>query len=237
MLVLPKDPDAKKEEIREAITQVIEKFPQVLDFYIKDKEDHGDEAVSVSKQRVREVETWFIDHVRQFVREHLEPGGFYQIPGNSYDEARQRLMFLKDVIENKGGHRLFYLNGQPIEREADLQILYRLTWFATPSDVSREANDGRGPADFKASRGAKDKTLVEFKLAKNTHLERNLAKQSEIYEKASDATHPSLKAILFFSDEQLAKVKEILKRLKLQDSPHVVLIDACADNKPSGSKA
>jgi hypothetical protein len=237
MLVLPKDPDAKREEIREAITQVIEKFPQVLDFYIKDKEDHGDEAVSVSKQRVREVETWFIDHVRQFVREHLEPGGFYQIPGNSYDEARQRLMFLKDVIENKGGHRLFYLNGQPIEREADLQILYRLTWFATPSDVSREANDGRGPADFKASRGAKDKTLVEFKLAKNTHLERNLAKQSEIYEKASDATHPSLKAILFFSDEQLAKVKEILKRLKLQDSPHVVLIDACADNKPSGSKA
>lgn len=98
-------------------------------------------------------------------------------------------------------------------------------------------NDGRGPADFKASRGAIDKTLVEFKLAKNTQLERNLEKQAEIYQKASDATHPSLKAILYFSEEQLQRVLTILKRLKLERSPHIVLIDGCADNKPSGSKA
>jgi hypothetical protein len=147
---------------------------------------------------VHEVETWFVEHVREFVRVYLEPGGFYQVRGNTYDEAKSRLMFLKDVIENKGGHPIFYLDGQPIEREADLHILYRFTWYATPSDISREVNDGRGPADFKASRGATDKTLVEFKLAKNTHLERQLAKQVELYEKASDVTHPSLKAILYF---------------------------------------
>jgi len=235
--VLPGDPEATKEETRQAISRVIEKFPQILDYYIRDKEEHGDQAVSISKTRVREAETWFIEHVRQFVQEHLEPGGFYRIPGDSYDEARQRLMFLKDVIENKGGHRIFYLNGRPIEREADLHILYRLTWFATPSDVSREVNDGRGPADFKVSRGASDKTLVEFKLAKNAQLERNLTNQSEVYERASDATRPSLKAILYFSDDQLERVFIILKRLKLENSPHIVLIDACADNKPSGSKA
>jgi hypothetical protein len=95
----------------------------------------------------------------------------------------------------------------------------------------------RGPADFKVSRGARDKALVEFKLAKNTQLERNLTNQSEVYEKASDATHPSLKAILYFSDEQFERVIEILKRLKLQNSPHIILIDGRADNKPSGSKA
>lgn len=110
------------------------------------------------------------------------------------------------MIENKGGHRIFYVKGVPIQRESDLHILYRLTWFATDSDVSREVNDGRGPADFKTSRGAKDKTIIEFKLAKNTQLERNLAKQAEIYEKASDATNPSLKAILCFDDGQLQRV-------------------------------
>jgi len=235
--VLPDDPDATKEEIRNAITQVIEKFPQVLDYYIRDKEKHGDQAVSISKARVRAVEIWFVEHVRQFVREYLDPGGFYQIPGNTYDEAKQRLMFLKDVIENKGGHRIFYVEGRPIEREADLHILYRLTWFATSSDISREVNDGRGPADFKVSRGSPDKTLVEFKLAKNTQLERNLANQSGVYEKASDATRPSLKAILYFSDDQLERVHTILKRLKLENSSHIVLIDASVDNKPSGSKA
>lgn len=235
--VLPEDPDASKEEIREAIANAIEQFPQVLDYYIRDKEDHGEEAVSVSKERVQIVQIRFVEHVRRFVQDFLDPGGFYAIHGNTYDEARSRLLFLKDVIENKGGHRIFYVDGQPIEREADLQILYRLTWFATPSDVSREVNDGRGPADYKLSRGGADKTLVEFKLAKNTQLERNLAKQTDIYEKASDATNPSLKAILFFSDEQLQRVMSILQRLKLEGSPHIFLIDARADNKPSGSKA
>jgi hypothetical protein len=178
-----------------------------------------------------------VAHVAELVRNYLDPGGFYAIGARTYDEARRRLLFLKDVIENKGGHRMFYIDGKPIEREADLHILYRLTWFATPSDISREVNDGRGPADFKASRGASDKTLVEFKLAKNSHLERNLAKQAEIYEKASDATHPSLKAIVYFSDDQLDRVRGILNKLELDACPHIVLIDAAADNKPSGSKA
>ena len=146
-------------------------------------------------------------------------------------------MFLKDVIENKGGHKLFYVNGVPLKREADLQILYRLTWYATPSDITREANDGRGPADFKISRSAVDKTVVEFKLAKNTHLERNLEKQCEIYEAASDTTHPSIKAILYFDDAEYRKVQRIQKRLKLENNPNIVLIDACDYNKSSGSKA
>jgi hypothetical protein len=72
--VLPKDHGAKKEDIRKAVTEVIERFPQVLDFYIREKEDHGNEAVSVSRDRVHEVETWFVEHVREFVRVYLEPG-------------------------------------------------------------------------------------------------------------------------------------------------------------------
>ena len=54
--------------------------------------------------------------------------------------------------------------------------------------------------------------------------------------KASDTTHPSLKAILFFSDAQLDRVEAILNRLGLSNNPNVVLIDARA-NKPSASRA
>jgi len=71
-------------------------------------------------------------------------------------------LFLKDVIENKDGYRLFYVKGKPVKKEDDLQILFRLTWFATPSDVNREVNNGRGPVDYKISRGNIDKTLVEL---------------------------------------------------------------------------
>ncbi len=235
--VIPTGPKVKKKEVREAIGRAVERFPQVLDYYIRDKEDTGDQAASYAEARVREVEAVFIDQVRSLVTQYLDPGGFYRLSHNTYAEALERVMFLKDVIENKGGHKLFYVNGVPLEREADLHILYRLTWYATPSDITREANDGRGPADFKASRGAKDKTIVEFKLAKNTQLERNLQKQCDIYEKASDTTHPSIKAILYFDDLQYEKVKRILKKLGLERNENIILIDACDYNKPSGSHA
>jgi hypothetical protein len=114
--------------------------------------------------------------------------------------------------------------------------MYRLVWYGTESDVSREVDDGRGPADFKISRGAKDKTIVEFKLAKNTALERNLKKQAELYQKASDA-QGVVKAILFFSESEEERVARILKRLKLTEKENIILIDARSDNKPSASRA
>ena len=234
---IPRGPKVTKKEIRQAISRAVEHFPQVLDYYIRDKENNGDQALSFAEERVREGEVVYIRQVRSFVSEFLDPGGFYQLPYNTYEEALERVMFLKDVIENKGGHKLFYVNGNPIEREADLQILYRLTWYATATDVTREANDGRGPADFKVSRGASDKTIVEFKLAKNTQLERNLQKQCKIYEAASDATHPSIHVILYFNDSQYERVVSILRKLELEGNDSIVLIDACDDNKPSGSRA
>lgn len=235
--VMPDDPKTTKKDKRDAASRVIEKFPEVLDYYIREKEDSGDRATSIAETRVHEVETRFVSQVRQLVSQFLDPCGFYRTRGNTYDEAQERLNFLKDIVENKGGHKIFYMDGRPIERENDLHILYRLTWHATPSDVSREVNDGRGPADFKISRGADDKTIVEFKLAKNTHLEKNLAKQAEIYEQASDATHPSLKAIFYFNHREFERVFQILKRLKLEGNRNIFLIDASIDNKPSGSKA
>lgn len=97
-------------------------------------------------------------------------------------------------------------------------------------------NDGRGPVDFKISRGSNDKTLVEFKLASNPQLTRNLQKQLEVYKKASDVER-GYKVIFYFTRQELDRVNRILKELKMTDDPYVILVDARKDNKPSGSKA
>jgi hypothetical protein len=228
--------DAKAPEKRAAAASAIRSFPLVLEHYIRYQEDHGDQAKATSSAKVKESEALYVEHVRSLVDLLNSATQFYQQPSNTLEEARARVMFLKDVIENKGGHRLFYWKGRPLEREGDLQILYRLTWFGTPSDVSREVNDGRGPVDFKLSRGAKDKSLVEMKLASNTQLKRNLLNQLEVYQRASDANR-SLKVIIYFSASELERVRGILRELKLDTNPDVILIDARADNKPSGSKA
>jgi hypothetical protein len=232
--VLPKKP--KKKDERQAAFETIQHFPELIDFYIKLKEDTGDRASSMSAAVVELSQRLYERQFGQLPELLLRHTAFYSSGRDTYDDAYKRVQFLKDVIENKGGHRIFYFDGEPLEREEDLHILYRLTWYATVSDVTREANDGRGPVDFKVSRGSKDKTLVEFKLAKNSQLERNLRHQAEVYEKASDAER-TIKVILYFSTSEKRRVDAILKRLGWTDDKYIVLIDARADNKPSGSKA
>lgn len=153
--------DATEREFREAAAATVEQFPRVLDYYTAEKEATGDEAHAVSNAKVRETEIRFIEQIRALVNDHLSGTAFYEL-GDSFDAALRRVLFLKDVIENKDGYRLFYLKGNPLKREADLQIMYRLTWYATSYSVDREVNNGRGPVDYKVSRGSADGTLVEI---------------------------------------------------------------------------
>jgi hypothetical protein len=227
--------DMKEKERRSLAIYTLEKFPEVLDYFIKGKEDHAEDAHKLSNTKVEDTEKQFIKQIQFIVKNYLQGTIFYEL-GDSYGEALRRIEFLKDVIENNDGYKIFYLNGKPIKRENDLQILYRLTWCATKFDVNREVNNGRGPVDFKISKGSGDKSLVEFKLASNSQLKKNLAHQVEIYENAN-STKKSIKVILYFSDDELLKVRKILKELGLDSSENIILIDACADNKPSASVA
>jgi hypothetical protein len=231
---LPEKP-TKKQQLQ-IIDKMLEKYPVLLEYYIRSKEQHGKEAEQLSERNVHESREVFITQTLNLIEELRSHTRFYGISGNTLAEARSRVAFLKDVIENKGGHALFYVDGKPIRREKDLQIMFRLTWYETTSDISREVNDGRGPVDFKVSRGAFDKSLVEFKLASNSHLRQNLDKQTGVYEQASDAKE-SLKVIMYFTEQEIEKVEGTLKDLGMENDQNIILIDARADNKPSGSKA
>lgn len=226
----------KKSERQAAIAATIRQFPELIDYFIRDKENRGAQAKRLSHERVETSNQLYVQQIRELIsilRQHTQ---FYVEEPNSYDAARRRAMYLKDVVENNGGYRVFYVKGKPIQREADLHIMYRLTWHGTSMDVTTEANDGRGPVDVKVSRGAKDKSLVEMKLASNSSLERNLKNQTAVYQKASGAP-TSVKIILYFSKSELAKIQKILARLKREQDSSIILIDARKDNKPSGSKA
>ena len=236
---LPKPPKNKRntqKEITKAVQETIKQYPEIIKWYIKQKEENKEGAKSISKQKVKEVETIFIYQLTQFVEKLSEETTFYEIAAeSSYEEAMKRVSFLKHVIENNDGYRLFYIDGKPIKREEDLQIIYRLTWYATDLDVNREVNNGRGPVDYTVSKGSKDKALVEFKLASNSKLKQNLANQVAVYEKANQ-TGKSIKVILYFDDSELKKVNKILKELKVENSPNVILVDAGRKISASNAK-
>lgn len=227
--------DSSKKEQNKAYVALLRDYPELIEWYIRWKELHGDEAVRQSQDKVTATEERFIRQLGEFINKLDAESDFYRRGTATYEECRARLLFLKGVIEDNDGYRLFYQDGVPVQRESDLQILFRLTWFATPSDFNAEVNNGRGPVDFKASRGSKDTTLVEFKLAGNSKLKQNLEKQVAIYEKAN-RTNRSLKAIFYFSESERLRIKDTLEELKLDKDASIILIDCRNDNKPSASK-
>jgi hypothetical protein len=231
---IPADRALTDTEERAICASAFRQFPQLYDYYIRWKEDKGGDAVSESRDRVDWVHE-LCTQIAQLVSLLKQRSPFYDHAVSSEEEAKKRILYLKDVVENKGGHRFFYVSGEPLRREKDVQLLYKMTWVDAPVKVSAEVNDGRGPADFQVTGGPLDTTLVEFKLASNRQLARNLVSQVETYMRASGAQR-GFKVIVYFTEAEGKRVQEILKDLRMEGDPHVVLIDARSDNKASGSR-
>ncbi|MFT0846894.1 hypothetical protein VR010_03975 [Actinomycetaceae bacterium L2_0104] len=227
-----------KEELEAASSAVLQRYPELIDYYIKEKEDDGARATARSAERRADTRTFLVDAVKRVVSDLSSRTTFYSAPVSSYDEALERVRLFKHYVEDQDGYRL--LNRPDGKRgfsnEKDVQLFFGLAFAGSQYDVNREANNGRGPVDFKISNGAYDKTLIEVKLASNPQLKRNLVNQVEVYQRAN-ATRSTVKMIVCYTAAEVTKVEAILIELRLRNDPSIVVIDARSDNKPSGSKA
>lgn len=229
----------KKQTVKDrnaAIDRVIKEFPELVDLYIGLKEQEGDEARATSKEKTDDTHNVLVAQVKRAVPDLQAKTDFYDKPWTSYEEALERVLCFKDYIENKDGYQLINRTGEGFSRETEVQLFFGLIWCYTEFDVNREPNNGRGPVDFKVSYGSGDKSLIEFKLASNKSLARNLERQVAIYE-AANGTRKSVKVILCYTAEDQEKTAKVLRALGIRDDPSVVVIDARRDNKPSASKA
>ena len=231
---LGRDPNAKRR--RQAASETIMRFPELIDRYIRLQEENGDAAESVSSSKVDDTKRVLIEQMKKAISDLEGRTEFYDKPWTSYDECLARAKYFKTYIEDNDGYRLLNRAGQPFTTETEVQLAFGLVWCNTEFDINREPNNGRGPVDFKASYGAGDKSLIEFKLGSNSQLKRNLEKQVAIYEKAN-RTWCSVKVIVYYTAKDEQRVKKILKELELEREKSIVLIDARGDNKPSASKA
>lgn len=230
-----KEKKHSQKEIRKAAFKTLQKFPQAIDYYIKNKENTGELATAVSIGKVEYSEDLFLNKAKDLSSHLQNDTKFYSIHGNTYNETLTRIKYLKETIEDNNGYRFFYdKKGNAIEREEDIQVLFRLVWCGSPSSVDSEVNNGRGPVDYKISRGSLDSSLVEFKLAKNKKIKKNLQNQLKVYEK-SNKTDKSVYVIIYFSEKELLKIRKVLKELSIIEGDKVILIDARKDNKPSAS--
>jgi hypothetical protein len=225
-----------KADLDEAAARTIREFPVLLDYYIRTKEDAGDRAEAVSLERVDDTMAVFVTQLKRVFDNLAAKTTFYQVGWSSYDEALTRVRAFKHYVEHQDGYRLINRKGKPFAQETEVQLFFGLIWFGSAFDANREPNNGRGPVDFKISIGSADKSLIEFKLASNSQLKRNLERQVAIYEEANQ-TKKSVKVIICYTAAHQTKVTKIIRELKLGNREDIVVIDARSDNKPSASKA
>ncbi len=79
-----------RRDVAAAIERTIRQFPELLDYYIKLKEDTGDEAKAVSRDKVDEVKAIFVKQLQRAVEDIEQKSTFYEKSWTSYDEALER---------------------------------------------------------------------------------------------------------------------------------------------------
>ncbi|SFS17094.1 hypothetical protein SAMN04487846_3448 [Microbacterium sp. cf046] len=223
-------------DYKTAFRATVERFPDLIDYYIALREAEGDGAVQRSTREVTQVLEVFnkaAPEVQRVLRAALAESSQAR---TSYEEAHRLLTALKHWIERKDGYALFNKPGGPSAKEQDIQRMFVPFWVDSSYSMDREVNNGRGPADFVISAGKSDKTVIEFKLGGSSSLKKNLQSQAQTYAAASDTEH-HIFVIFNYTARDASQVARVLLDLGRDDDPSVVVVDCRHDNKPSGSKA
>lgn len=209
--------DYSKKSKAGALLKTVWEYPDLLDYYIKSKEQKKNDALKMHVAVPEDV-NFFLDAgeiKKEFAKKKIEKM-------TSLDDCIARLNFFKKTLESNSND--LYLKGRPLQ-ENQLQLMFKNTTYGSLFDYNSEVDNGRGPIDFIISYGSQDKAGLELKRASNSKLKKNLLNQGRVYQEASNLKCV-IKAIFFFSDMELQRVNGILQEIrKPVDNREIFLID------------
>ncbi len=220
---------------REAFEELTKQCPELYDYYIKLIEDNADQVTCSANEECCEELEKFCDNSRMFAAKFFEEGYTANEMLDAREEAKERIKYFKHIIEDCDCYKLMYCNGKQFAKEKEIQLFFRLVWFRTTYKIDAEPNNGRGQADFIVSKGSKNQSIIEFKLASNSGLG-HVFEQVRIYE-AANCSDGSLIAIFYFSQGEMEYALKVIKEAGYESAidESVFLIDCRKDNKKSAS--
>lgn len=147
----------------------------------------------------------------------------------------------KQNVEENGLWKEFYREDKKPKHERFAQLLFFAIadsyCEANNLDISREPNGGNGPVDFKLSRGADFKFLVEIKLSSNPKLLDGYTSQLDAYA-ASERTERKALVVVRVNGKaaQLEELTKLHQELRSKKAPCPTLDIIDATDKASASK-
>lgn len=153
---------------------------------------------------------------KEFVQENPVSLAFRDV--SDFPIFVQKLVSIfKNYVENQGGWELIYNDDGRPKSESACQRLFlgivRHYCLANNIEVSPEVNIGRGPVDFKLSRGASMTALIEMKLAKNTKFWHGIEKQLPKYLQAEDVKVGHF-LVIAFNEADVERLSNIYDRVE-----------------------
>lgn len=152
----------------------------------------------------------------------------------------------KSAVEDNGLWRVLWNEGHSRPRPENIaQVTARATWIehcrARDIDITREADCGRGPVDFKFSRGWTMRGLIEVKHISSTQFAHGAATQLPIYLKGEKASF-GIYLCIGYSDkdmdqDRLDLVRDACAAISSHGKTRIVPMFVDARPKASASKA
>lgn len=233
--------DISKGVSKEEIIAFARKHAEVRQDYLLFREKHPTQPYNQEKDPQGLVQ-WYSatgDYVENKPLHFLikSNNDFFEVIEKTVEEYRH-------FIEENGGWYLLWNNDSKKpkhERAAQLTFLGIAKHYCAANDIdlTREAEVGRGPVDFKVSRGHQLRALLEVKLARNSRFWNGLRNQLPTYQKAEKIQVGYFIVIVFDKKdrEKIRGIEDILEEVKKKTKYDikVVVIDAGNDH-PSASK-
>lgn len=219
--------DYSKKSRANALAKTVYEYPEILDYYIRLKEQKKNDALKLHVADPESV-NFFFDATT--IQKEFATQSFKKL--SSFDDCVARIDYFKKTLESNS--KDLYLKGKPLQ-ENQLRLMFKNVTYGSLFNYDSEVNNGRGPIDFIISYGSQDKTGLELKRASNSKLKKNLLNQSKVYQEDGNLKHV-IKVIFFFSDTELERVNRVLKEINKQvDNQEIFLVDC--RKKQSGSNA
>ena len=228
-----------KEEIREFFLN----SKEFRDILINSYKEASNKTYDFSSDPLGEI-IWY-DVAKEYINKFpLNLFNFISNNKNVQSIAKEVCKHFKFLIENNGLWKLLYDDNSKPKREEAAQLLF----FGIASniceqnniDLSKETNNGRGPVDFKLSKGQKEKILIETKLSTNKNLIHGFRKQLPTYMR-QEKTKNSILLILKVSSEpkdinRINKLFEEYDKQPIEIKKQIEIITIDATPKESATK-
>jgi hypothetical protein len=228
--------ELKKETLRRALLEEPELIADLLDQY-KSKPTVSYDFADDPAGEIR----WFA-FAREMLKRLPPEEKNRDVTCNTVHEVVRRIcQHFKRLVEDNNLCELLYApDGKPLKERAAQRLFYGVAdayCQAANLDLTAESNGGRGPVDFKISKGYDCRVNVEAKLSTN-NLVKGFEKQLPIYDAAEQAYSSFLLVVrVHDSGTNLEKLLEAsdTRIRKGQRCPEVLVVDGRP--RPSASKA